>query len=189
MHHRHLKRLSAHTLCIATALALTGCDGLNFIEGIFGMNEKAMNCSTRTPERIQEVLRNIRTEPVYQVNKSKAVGVVHFELDIPGVDPAAESEMLLFVKSGSVGAMVFAGPFQPSFSIEFDERVHAYGSQDNIEFRLFRPKQNQICVQAQQVEYPFWQPGATVKVRFLRERYIDKANGVPIGFEVDITKP
>jgi hypothetical protein len=44
-------------------------------------------------------------------------------------------------------------------------------------------------VQAQQVEYPFWQPSATVKVRFLRERYIDKANGVPIGFEVDITKP
>lgn len=152
------------------------------------MHEKAMNCRDRAPERVQEVLRNIRTEPVYQVDKAKVVGVVHFELDIPGLNVTDETETLMFLYSSKVGAMIFVGAFQPKFSVEIDERMIESGSEDGLEFRLFRIRHNQICVQGQQVEYPIWQPGATVKVQFLRERYMDKATGVPIGFEVQITK-
>lgn len=153
------------------------------------MNEQAMNCRTRTPERIQEILRDIRTEPVYEVRKDQALGLVQFELDIPDFDVSADTETLMFIGSNKVAAMVFAGPFSPRFSIQIDQRLTENGPGDSIEFRLFRIKQNQICVQAQQVGEAYWQPGAHIKVRFLRERYLDKTIGIPIGFEVDITKP
>lgn len=153
------------------------------------MNEKAMQCTASNPAEIQEILKDIRTEQVYRADKAKTVGVVHFELDIPDLDTQAEAETQMFVYSNGVGAMVYSGPFQSRFSVEIDERLLKSGPGDNLEFRLFRLKQNQICVHAQQVGNPYWQPGASVKVHFLRERYMDKQAGVPIGFEVDISKP
>jgi len=153
------------------------------------MNEKAMNCMSSAPVEMQEILRNIQTEPVYQVMKGKSLGTVHFELQIPGLDIHEEAETLIFIGSTRAGGMIFAGPLRQKFSVEFDDRLAANGPGDNIEFRLFRFKQNQICVQAQQVGEPYWQPGAEVKVKFLREPYLHESVGIPINFEVKISKP
>lgn len=186
--HGRLMRLTAHTLWLTTALTLAGCDALNYVEGVFGMHEKAMHCMASNPTEMNDLLRDIRREPVYLVNKAKVVGVVHFELEIPGLYVANENETLMFLSSNKVGAMIFSGPFQPKFSIEVDERLTEDGPGDSLEFRMYRVKHNQICVQTKQVGDPIWQPGSTVKVRFLRERYMDKTTGTPIGFEMDITK-
>lgn len=187
--HQHLNRLTAHALCLATTLALTGCDGWNPFDGSNDMNEKAMNCGPIKPTQMHDLQQSLRAEPVYQVNKDQAVGEVHFELDIPELDLEAEAETLMFVQSAKVGEMVFAGPLKPRFSVQIDERLIKDGPGDSLEFRLLRFKQSSSCIQTQQVGDPVWQPGATVKVRFLRDRLLDKTTGVPIGFEVDVRKP
>ena len=153
------------------------------------MNEKAMNCMSSTPAEMQEVFDQLHVEPVYQVSKDKSQGIVHFELDIPNLNLESEADTSMFISSPKTGGMVYAGPFKQRFAIEIDERLTRDGPGDSLEFRLFRFKHNHICVQAQQVGEPYWQPGATVKVTFLRERYTDKATGVPIVFEVEIKKP
>ena len=174
---------------IVTTLALAGCDGWNPFERGNGMNEKAMNCMSSTPAEMQVSLSSFQAEPVYQVVKEKSQGVLHFELDIPDLDAQKETETLMFISSGKAQGMIYVGPFKARFSVEFDERLTENGPGDSIEFRFFRIKHNQICVQAQQVGELYWQPGATAKVKFLRERYIHKTAGVPIDFEVDIQKP
>ena len=83
----------------------------------------------------------------------------------------------------------YAGPLAARFSIVMDSRLTKDGGGDSLTYIFYRPAKHQICVQAQQVGEPYWQPSATVKVTFLRERYTDKTTGVPIGFEVKIKKP
>ena len=168
----------------ATAL-LAGCF---VVDGNSGMNEAAMNCHARPAAEVREILKNIRDEPVYAVAKGQAQGVVHFELDIPGLDMEKEADTLIFIGSAKADGMIFAGPLKPRFSVEFDERLTQNGSADNIEFRLFRLGKNQICVQAQQVGEPYWQPGATAKIKFLRGSYTHEKSGVPISFEVMIER-
>ena len=153
------------------------------------MNEKAMNCMSSNPAEMHKIFGNIQTEPVYQVVKGKSLGTVHFELEIPDLDLQKEADTLIFIESAKAGSMIFAGPLRPKFSVEFDERLTANGPGDNIEFRLFRFKQNQICVQAQQKGEAYWQSGATVNVKFLREPYLHETVGIPISFEVKIAKP
>ena len=144
---------------------------------------------TSNPLEMHEILRDIRAEPVYRVLKDKSQGIVHFELDIPDLLPQIEAETMMFIQSEKIQSMIFVGPFRKNFSVEVDERLTTNGPGDGIQFRLLRFKQNQICVQAQQTGEPYWQPGATVKVKFLREPYLHKTTGIPISFEVEISKP
>ncbi len=153
------------------------------------MNEKSMNCKSVTSEQLEALQKQLTLSTAYKASAENRIGIVQFDLNIPGLDTNEETETLLFVYSNKIAANVFAGKFQENFSVEIDERLIEDGPGDNLEFRLLRVKQQSSCVNVQQVGHPFWQPGATVTVRFLRERYLDQSTGVPVSFEVNIERP
>ena len=153
------------------------------------MNETAMRCDTYAETKFLQMLQQEKARPVFEAIQKEQTGVVQFELEIPDFDHERDKQTLLFIDSPKIGAFVYAGPLTTRFSILMDSRLKKDGGGDSLTYIFYRPAKHQICVQAQQVGEPYWQPGATAKVKFLRERYIDKTTGVPISFEVEIKKP
>lgn len=153
------------------------------------MDEHVMNCQKITATEIEDFLSSQKEIPIYQVEKGKSTGTVNFKINVPGFFSETDSETILFIDSLVSGGLVYHSTLRSHFSIEIDKRLLRHSGFDNLTFRFLRKKQGQICVKAQQFESEYWQPGSTVEINFLRNRYNHEKIHVPVEFEVTVEKP
>jgi len=90
------------------------------------------------------------------------------------LDASQSGDSLLLIYSNRLRSVVYWGPYQPGLSVEIDDRLTAEKGYDNLEFRLLRLKDKQICMWGNERGYPYWRPGADISIAFLPETVLDE---------------
>jgi hypothetical protein len=101
-----------------------------------------MACRKLEEPQVAEERARLLARPRY-VPGDKGRAVVHFRFNL---DPSAVGESLFAIVSNRWRTTLYRGAYQPSVTVEIDDKLSADKGYDHIEFWLLQFKEKQLCI-------------------------------------------